>query len=138
MGTRGEADALERFGQWYAGCVPPAAVAAERDSLGSDYGANGYTTLAQADQLVEVLALDRGDRLLDIGSGCGWPGLHVAARAGCTVVVSDLIQAGMRRAVARASRDGPAVRTAAVVASARHLPFRPDSFEAIVHADVLC
>jgi hypothetical protein len=29
-------------------------------------------------------------------------------------------------------------RTHAVVATARHLPFRPEQFDAIVHTDVLC
>jgi ubiquinone/menaquinone biosynthesis C-methylase UbiE len=44
----------------------------------------------------------------------------------------------MRQAVRRADDDGMAARTQAVVASARHLPFRPESFDAIVHTDVLC
>lgn len=118
--------------------VREAGLVAEREAVGSDYGACGYLTIAQADELLAHLSLKTGDTLLDIGSGNGWPGLYLAARSGCRVVVNDLTVMGMAEARRRAGVDGMAARTAAVVASARHLPFRPDSFDAIVHADVLC
>lgn len=111
---------------------------AEGEAVGSDYGACGYLTIDQADELGGHLALTPDHLLLDIGSGNGWPGLYLAARSGCRVVVSDLTVAGMAEARRRARADDMAARTSAVVASARHLPFRPDSFDAIVHADVLC
>jgi cyclopropane fatty-acyl-phospholipid synthase-like methyltransferase len=94
--------------------------------------------MAQAEQLLSLLALQPEHLLLDVGAGCGWPGLHLAKRAGCRVVVTDLAIDGMRQASRRAAIDGMASRSAAVVGSARHLPFRPDSFDAIVHTDVLC
>lgn len=136
MPTLEEIDSLERFGQRYRR-VAPVLAELERDVLGSDYGANGYTSRRQADDLVRVLALRAGERLLDIGSGCGWPGLYIAARSGCDVVVTDMPMPGMRRARDRIRADG-LVRSAAVVATARHLPFRPASFDAVVHTDVLC
>ncbi len=138
MGIREELDAQERFGQRYGREVLPAAVAAERVALGSDYGANGYTSRAQADDLATALSLTPADRLLDIGAGCSWPGLYLAHRSGCQVVVTDLTAAAMRRAVRRAADDGMSSVSAAMVASARHLLFRPESFDAIVHTDVLC
>jgi cyclopropane fatty-acyl-phospholipid synthase-like methyltransferase len=138
VGIKEEADLRQTYTGRYRRSLVEAGTVAERDALGSDYGASGYTTLAQADGLVERLALGPGSRLLDIGSGCGYPGLRLAARSGCEVVVTDLTLPGMQQANRRAEADGMSLRAAAVVASARRLPFRPDSFDAIVHADVLC
>jgi 2-polyprenyl-3-methyl-5-hydroxy-6-metoxy-1,4-benzoquinol methylase len=136
MPTNDEVDVIRRFGERYR-VAAPVTIELERAVLGSDYGANGYTALTQAEVLIRVLALRPGERLLDIGSGCGWPGLYLGARTGCEVVVTDLPVHGMRRAQERISSDG--LRSAsAVVSTARHLPFRAESFDAIVHTDVLC
>jgi cyclopropane fatty-acyl-phospholipid synthase-like methyltransferase len=128
----------EQFRVRFRPDILEASAAMEREAVGSDYGNNGFSTVAQVDALLPFLAVTEGDLLLDIGSGSGWPGLHLAQQSGCRVVVSDLTVEGMRQATHRATQDGMAARTAAVVASARHLPFRPDSFDAIVHTDVLC
>ena len=137
MPTRDEADQRERFGERYAR-GQAATLELEQRVLGTDYGANGFTTLAQADALVDLLDLAPGRRLLDLGSGCGWPGVYLAGRSGCDVVVTDLTVEGIRRAATRAAADGFGDRCLAVVASARHLPLRPETFDAIVHTDVLC
>jgi methylase of polypeptide subunit release factors len=136
--TREESDLQATYDQRYRPEVVAAGIAAEREAVGSDYGNNGFTTVAQAADLARHLELGTGDVLLDIGSGSGWPGLHLAKQTGCRVVLSDLTVPGMRNAVRRARTDGIARRTQALVASARHLPFRPESFDAIVHTDVLC
>lgn len=138
MPNREEAEMTAIYTSRFDPAVRESGLAAEREAVGSDYGACGYLTLAQADELLAHLALTDRDLLLDIGSGNGWPGLYLAARSGCRIVVSDLTVPGMVEARRRATADGMAPRTAAVIASARHLPFRPDSFDAIVHADVLC
>lgn len=136
MAVANQAD-LDRWTQRYS-TVLPAALAVERAALGSDYGANGFTTVAQADQLAASVHVGPGDLLLDVGAGCGWPGLRIAALTGCSAVVSDLTLTGMRRALVRAHGDGMAGRVQAMVASAQMLPFRPESFDAMVHSDVLC
>ena len=110
----------------------------EREAVGSDYGNTGFTTREQADRIGALLELDTDDLLLDVGAGAGWPGLHLAARTGCRVVVTDLSSAGMRQARRRAGADGTGGRANAVAASARRLPFKPEQFDAIVHTDVLC
>jgi 2-polyprenyl-3-methyl-5-hydroxy-6-metoxy-1,4-benzoquinol methylase len=138
MAVRDEARAQKEFSERYDRAVLPAAVAVERAALGSDHGASGFTTLAQADRLATELRVGPGDRVLDIGSGCGWPGLRVAQQTGCTVVLSDLTVAGVRRGVARARSDGMVERISGIAASARYLPFRPENFDAMVHTDVLC
>jgi protein-L-isoaspartate O-methyltransferase len=137
MPSKVEVEVIRRFGERYR-VEAPVALAVERAVLGSDYGANGFTTVAQANMLAEALALREGRRLLDIGSGCGWPGLYMAKQTGCEVVITDMPLEGMRRALRRSRDEGLAPRSAALVATGRRLPFRAGSFDAIVHTDVLC
>lgn len=106
--------------------------------IGSDFGANGYTTVAQAELLAERLDLSEGKRLLDVGSGRGWPGLYLAKTTGCTVMVTDLPEEAMRIARHRARAEGLSDRALMVVSSGRRLPFGLATLDAIAHTDVLC
>ena len=109
----------------------------ERAVIGGDWGANGYTTLAQADELAGRLGLDATKRLLDVGTGQGWPGLYLAKKTGCEVVITDLPIEGLRTAAIRAHKER--IRAlGAIVCSAKRLPFRGRSFDALCHTDVLC
>ena len=78
-----------------------------------------------------------GVRLLDVGAGRGWPGLHLAATTGCHVVLADVPLPGLRAALARAGEQGLLPRSSIVMASGTHLPFRGRSFDAAIHTDTL-
>jgi 2-polyprenyl-3-methyl-5-hydroxy-6-metoxy-1,4-benzoquinol methylase len=106
--------------------------------IGGEWGANGYTTLRQADHLAAALRLGPGVRLLDLGAGRGWPGLYLAVRTGSQVVLTDVPFEGLRQAMDRALAEDVTDQAAAVVSSARALPFRAGTFDAVVHTDVLC
>lgn len=110
----------------------------ERAVFGSDYGADGWTTRDQVDELPRYLDLAAGQRLLDLGSGRGWPGLYLAHLTGCSVVLTDQSVDKLRDALGRARRDSVADRVLAVPATAPTLPFQPGTFDAVVHTDVLC
>jgi predicted O-methyltransferase YrrM len=138
MTVRDELQARAQFEQRYGVAAAPVAVQVERRVIGGDWGANGYTTIAQADQLATGLELSAADLLLDLGTGRGWPGLYLATRSGCRVVLADLPLEGLRVAAARAKAEGLADRTGVVVAAGGGLPFRTGSFDAIIHTDVLC
>jgi cyclopropane fatty-acyl-phospholipid synthase-like methyltransferase len=116
----------------------PIAREVELRTLGSDFGANGYATLAEVSELVGMLGLRPGRWLLDIGSGQGWPGLYLARQTGCTVVLTDVPFEGLAIAARRASREGLACRAWAVAARGQVLPLRPAAFDAVIHTDVLC
>ena len=94
--------------------------------------------MTQADTLGRELGLSAGDRLLDLGLGRGWPGLYLAARTGCAVVLTDLPLEGLLVAADRAISKGLAARTGVVAAAASGLPFRANSFDVVIHTDVLC
>ena len=55
----------------------------ERCVRGSDYGATSWTTREQAEQAAARLGLARGQRLLELGAGSGWPALFLATLSGC-------------------------------------------------------
>ncbi len=138
MTSRDEREALARFSERYA--VPTADVAAdiERRVIGATWGANGYTTVAQADELARRVHLGTGDSLLDVGTGRGWPGLYLATQTGCRVVGSDMPLDALAIAARRARRDGIDHRVGLVAAAGADQPFRDESFDAVVLTDVLC
>ena len=65
---------------------------------GADYGGTSWTTRSQAERVVSRLELSPGLRLLQVGGGAGWPGLFLATRSGCEVLISDLPLEGLRMA----------------------------------------
>jgi hypothetical protein len=64
-----ELQARALFDARYGIALPPVARQIERRVIGGDWGANGYTTIPQADTLARGLGLSATDRLLDIGTG---------------------------------------------------------------------
>ena len=138
MTIRDELQARALFQQRYRNTPSLVVCQIEQRVIGGDWGANGYTTMAQADTLARGLGLSAGDRLLDLGTGRGWPGLYLAARTGCRVVLADLPLEGLRVAADRAAEEGLAARTGVVASAASRLPFRAGSFDAVIHTDVLC
>jgi SAM-dependent methyltransferase len=110
----------------------------ERRVLGHDVGLNGYTTVEQADALIQHLRLAPGQELLDLGAGRGWPGSHLAHRSGCRVVLTDIPLEALREAVSFVETRRVREHAWAVAAEGSALPFRAGHFDAVVHADVFC
>lgn len=110
----------------------------EQAVVGAVYGANGYTTVDQVELIADRLDLGAHDLLLDVGTGCGWPGVHLATITGCRVVVTDVPLDGLTRAAGRAVADGLRGRVDVVAATGQRPPFRDHSFDAICSTDVLC
>jgi hypothetical protein len=136
--SRDEREARDVFAERYGRRRSDATRDLERLVTGSDFGANGYTTVAQADLLAQRLDLGEGRRLLDVGSGRGWPGLYLSKATGCTVTLTDLPYEAMSIASDRARSEGLSGRAHMVVSTGRRLPFGRASHDAIVHTDVLC
>lgn len=127
----------QRFAQTYEKWNTEAHRAVQREVFGAEAWVRGYTTVQQADLLAQRLGLRPGLRLLDVGAGQGWPSLYLAAATGCRAVLSDVPAPGLRLALARAESKGLIDRCSFVLASGARLPFRPRSFDAVVHTDTL-
>ena len=93
----------------------------ERAVCGCDYGCTSWTTRDETRDICERLGLAPGVRLLDIGSGSGWPALYLARESGCNAVLTDLPPEGLGAAKRRAEADGLAERCEIVQADARAL-----------------
>lgn len=105
-------------------------------ALGTDLGLNGYTTVEEAETLVASLGLKPDSCLLDIGAGRGWPGSHIAKKSSCKLVSTDIpweALTGARDEIEESDFEGC---RQVVNADGRALPFRSESFDGIVHADV--
>ena len=133
-----ENEARELFAEKYGVGRGQVNLEIERAVIGGDWGANGYTTMAQADELAGHLELREGATVLDVGAGRGWPGLYFAASTGCTTIMADLPYEGLVLGMGCAREEGLSQRVGAVVASASALPLRPGGLDAVVASDVLC
>ena len=133
----GRRDLQARFHERYSTPSVEAALLVEREVIGANVGANGYTTVRQADLLAHRLGLGPDHLLLDIGSGRGWPGIYLAEKTGCSAVLMDLPLPALTSAVKRADDRLVADRVSVVRGSASHLPFVRHSFGAVCHTDTL-
>lgn len=138
MPTREEAELQQRFRARYGVAPAEATRDLELAVIGGDWGANGYTTMSQAEALGVALGLGPDGLLLDLGAGRGWPGLYLATRSGCRAVLCDLPIDALRSAATRAAAEGLGGRASPVLASARQVPLRAGVFDGVVHTDVLC
>jgi ubiquinone/menaquinone biosynthesis C-methylase UbiE len=133
-----ECQCFERFSERYRVASNEVTRQIERTVIGGDWGANGYTTMDQADRLSHQVGLGPSSLVLDLGSGRGWPGLYLAASTGARLVLTDVPEEGLQLARDRAGVEDLGSRAAAVRCSARSLPFSSSTFDVIVHTDVLC
>jgi methylase of polypeptide subunit release factors len=128
----------ERFALNYARPQSEAELRVEREVFGTCIGTDGYTTVEETDVLLDRLVLGPGERLLDLGSGRGWPGVYLAEESGCDVVLTDVPVSAPREALLTARNRGLSGHFAAAAARGEAVPFRSQAFDAVVHSDVFC
>lgn len=128
----------DRFEQIYLRNQAPVMQSVERYVFGCDYGATSWADRDEADELVTLLGLAPGVRLLDVGAGSGWPGLYLGQTSGCDIALVDVPFSGLRIAAERAVRDKLPGECWVAAADGANLPFCNASFDAISHSDVLC
>ncbi len=110
----------------------------EQSALGSDYGGTSWTTRQQVGDAAAALGLNSDSRLLDIGSGSGWPGLLLGKLSRCDVTLLDIPLNALQQAAERAADDRMTEQVGVVAGSGTSLPFAAGTFDRISHSDVLC
>jgi ubiquinone/menaquinone biosynthesis C-methylase UbiE len=108
----------------------------EEEVFGTDFGATSWSTIDQIATFIIELKLTEEDRLLDIGSGPGWPALFLAKQTGCSVILCDHPFTGLLQAKKRVTRDGQ--NAVMVQADGAALPLANATVDAVSHSDVLC
>jgi ubiquinone/menaquinone biosynthesis C-methylase UbiE len=108
----------------------------EEEVFGTDFGATSWSTVDQIATFIIELELTEEDRLLDIGSGPGWPALFLAEQTGCSVILCDHPFTGLLQAKKRVARDGQ--NAVMVQADGAALPLADATVDGVSHSDVLC
>ena len=133
-----ERDLREEFERHYSNVTAPAMRRAERQVIGTDFGATSFTTTDQADDLAALLGLSEQLQVLDIGSGTGWPGIYLALTTGCRMTLTDIPFQGLQVATARIAIELLGHQVSVVAAYGGALPFRQDTFDAVISSDAFC
>ena len=136
--TTDKQELTERFAGEYRDAQAEVMRRIERSVCGCDYGATSWTTRREAQTMGSMLALGPGKRLLEVGAGSGWPGLYLAGQTGCDTALLDLPFEGLRIAARRAGAEPPPGACWIAVADGAALPLQAESFDAVLHSDVLC
>lgn len=103
-----------------------------------DFGQNGWITAMEQDQFIEWLALQSGQRLLDVACGSGGPALRMVRQSGAAIVGIDIHPDGVRAGQQEAARHGlSALASFEVIDAQKPLPFEDDSFDAVVCIDAI-
>ena len=110
----------------------------EEAAFGVAMGSNGYTIQEEAEKILHAVTARANGRILDMGTGRGWPGRMIARETGRHVVAMDVPVDGLRHARDAFAEEGVSERSHVCAGSASELPFADRSFAAISHADVFC
>jgi SAM-dependent methyltransferase len=103
------------------------------------YGRNlcqhGLADMEQLEVLIEVLALDRDSRVLDLGCGNGMTAEYISDVTGAQITGIDISPVGIRQAQARTAHKRD--RLAFVVGNIGALDLAPASFDALILIDTI-
>jgi SAM-dependent methyltransferase len=96
-----------------------------------------FTTRTELRQIVDELALERGDLLIDIGCGRGGPGLWVASTAGASLLGVDISPTALEAARRRALALGLGDSTTYAEGSFEAIPAETASAQGVLSIDAL-
>ncbi|MCB0042178.1 MAG: class I SAM-dependent methyltransferase, partial [Caldilinea sp.] len=106
-----------------------------RRVFGRDFGQHGFADMAQLQALIEALAVQPDDDVLDLGCGNGGMAGYIAETTGAYVTGIDISPSaiGQAQRLAAVRPDRLSFRAADIASP----PFAPASFDALVAIDTL-
>jgi SAM-dependent methyltransferase len=131
-------DSASDWDEFYAESNPEIQQQIFQSVCGCEYHGSSWMSATEAEELSVLMKLAPGSKLLDIGSGTGWPALFQARSTGAQVTLTDISIEGLKSAEIKASDSGIGNSCQAILSGADKLPFARGHFDAIGHADVLC
>jgi SAM-dependent methyltransferase len=109
------------------------------ETYGQDLGQTSWVTAEESSEIPQMLHLEAGSSVLEIGCGSGVYALHLAKTVGCSIVGLDVNAPGVQNANRLAATSGLAARAHFQHADAsKRLPFENATFDAAFANDVLC
>ena len=109
------------------------------ETYGQDFGQTSWVSNEESDEIPQLLKLESGSSVLELGCGSGGYAMYLAEKIGCKVVGLDVNASGIENGNQLAS----ARRLEACVHFLQHdastnLAFDDNSFDALFSNDVLC
>jgi SAM-dependent methyltransferase len=127
---------VDLYNSTYARFQEDLVAAVRRETFGEDIGQNSWLTVAEFDSFLDRLALNPGDRVLDVACGSGGPALYLARTRGCRVTGFDANENGIAAALEASVRNGLSDLADFKAGNANQpLPFPSGSFDAILCID---
>src|ERR1700677_4346182 len=129
---------VDLYGTAYSNFAAEAVAQVRRETYGEDFGQSSWTTGEEYRRFFQLLELNAGDHVLDVGCGSGGPALFLARAIGCQVTGLDINEAGIRAGRSLAKSAGVENRVVFhQIDVSKPLPFPNDAFNAIVCMDVM-
>jgi SAM-dependent methyltransferase len=127
------------YGAQYARFASPLAAQMRREVYGEDIGQQGWRTLAEQAEIVELLGLGPDDRVLDVACGAGGPSLALVERTRSELLGLDSEPAAIAHAESQARSRGLSDRARfSVLDCSGPLPLGDGRFDALLCIDAIC
>lgn len=109
-----------------------------REAYGEDLGQQGWRTLGEQEEIINLVNERAQGRLLDVACGSGGPSIAIAAATGCRLTGVDIEEAAIEQAKILAEEAHlPDKATFLVADCSQPLPFKQGEFDVISCMDAI-
>ena len=128
----------EFYGSQYSRFGTAVAAEIRREVYGVDIGQQGWRSMDEQRQIVEILRKYLCRDVLDVACGSGGPSLAIAQATGCNLIGFDVEKNAITAALGFAASLGKSDSTQFLVADCgKRLPFQDASFDAVICIDAI-